>query len=81
MPDRPVHEQTAASVSSRVRSASACWVHEQYEILVGTAERYAAKRRFELHPLTGTQVRRRVPIRHELNMLVYVAQVPQLPLF
>ena len=76
-----MHEQTTASVTHRGCSSATCWVHEQYEILVGAAERYATKRRLELYPLTRTQVRHRVPIRHELNMLVYITQVPQLPLF
>lgn len=76
-----MHEQTAVAVSNRVCSTSACGVHKQYEILVSSAERYATKGCLELHPLTRPQVGRRVPTSHELNMLVDVTQVPQLPLF
>lgn len=48
---------------------------------MGATERHATNRRLELHPLTRTQVRRLVPICHETNMLVHVAQVSQLALF
>lgn len=48
---------------------------------MSTAERYTTKRRFEPHPLTGTQVRRRVPTCHEINFSAHVPQVPQLRLF
>lgn len=76
-----MHEQTTASVRPRGRFSSTRCVHEQNEILVGTAERYAAQRRLKPYPLTRAQVRRLVPIRHELNMLVHVPKVPQLPPF